>query len=132
MDYSKILRENLKDTMRQKGISQAWIAAQADIPEATISRYVTGVHSPKIEYIAKIAAAMNVSVDYLLGLSMSSIPDKPPKPEIRALLAGYERADAHTKKMVWMQLDLFLSDEEKGLAPQQSPEQLPERKSGTA
>ncbi len=128
MDYAQVLRDNLRDIMGLRGITQAWLAEKTDITEATISRYLTGVHSPKIEYIAKMAGAMNVSVDYLLGLSASSIPNEPPSPEVRTLLAAYDRADAHTKKMVWMQLDLFLSDEEKELAPQQSKE----RKSETA
>lgn len=128
MDYAQVLRDNLRDIMNLRGITQAWLAEKTEITEATISRYLTGVHSPKIEYIAKMAGAMNVSVDYLLGLSSSSIPDEPPSPEVRTLLAAYDRADAHTKKMVWMQLDLFLSDEEKELAPKQSKE----RKSETA
>lgn len=123
MDYAQILRDNLRDLMKQKGITQAWLAEQTEITEATISRYLSGVHSPKIELVAKMAGAMGVSVDYLIGLSSSTIPDKPPSPEVRTLIAAYNRADAHTKKMVWMQLDLFLTDEEKALAPQQSGEQ---------
>ena len=126
IDFSKVLRENMRDIMRQKGFTQQWLSVQTDIPDATISRYLTGVHNPKIEYVARMAAAMGVSVDYMLGLSTSSIPDQPPSPEIRALIAGYERADPHTKKMIWMQLDLVLTDEEKALAPKQSNEQKSE------
>lgn len=126
IDFSKVLRENMRDIMKQKGFTQQWLSVQTDIPDATISRYLTGVHNPKIEYVARMAAAMGVSVDYMLGLSTSSIPDQPPSPEIRALIAGYERADPHTKKMIWMQLDLVLTDEEKALAPRQSNEQKSE------
>ena len=126
MDYAQILRDNLRDIMKQKGITQAWLAERTEITEATISRYLSGVHSPKIELVAKMAGAMRVSVDYLLGLSSSTIPNEPPSPEVRSLIAAYNRADAHTKKMVWMQLDLFLTDEEKVLAPQQSAEQKDE------
>lgn len=126
MDYAQILRDNLRDLMKQKGITQAWLAEKTEITEATISRYLSGVHSPKIELVAKMAGAMGVSVDYLIGLSSSTVPNEPPSPEVRALIAAYSRADAHTKKMVWMQLDLFLTDEEKVLAPQQSTEQKSE------
>ena len=126
IDFSKVLRENMRDIMKQKGFTQQWLSVQTDIPDATISRYLTGVHNPKIEYVARMAAAMGVSVDYMLGLSTSSIPDQPPSPEIRALIAGYERADPHTKKMIWIQLDLVLTDEEKALAPKQSNEQKSE------
>ena len=126
VDFTKVLRDNMRDIMKQRGFTQNWLAAKTDIPEATISRYLSGIHNPKIEYVARMASAMGVSVDYLLGLSTSAIPDQPPAPEIRALIAGYERADAHTKKMIWMQLDLVLTDEEKELAPQQSSERKSE------
>lgn len=120
IDYSQALRDNMRHIMTIKGYTQSWLASQTDIPEATVSRYLSGIHSPKIEYVARMAEAMNVSVDYLLGISMSPVPDAPPYPEIRTLIAGYERADSHTKKMIWMQLELVLTDEEKGLAPNPS------------
>ena len=126
VDFAKVLRDNMRDIMRQRGYTQQWLSAQTDIPDATISRYLSGVHNPKIEYVARMAEAMSVSVDYLLGLSSSSVPNQPPSPEIRAIIAGYERADAHTKKMIWMQLDLVLTDEEKESAPKQSSEQKSE------
>lgn len=120
IDFAKVLRDNMRDIMRQKGFTQQWLSLQTGIPDATISRYLSGIHNPKIEYVARMANAMGVSVDYMLGLSTSSLPNQPPSPEIRALIAGYERADAHTKKMIWMQLDLVLTDEEKASAPKQS------------
>ena len=126
VDFAKVLRDNMRDIMRQRGYTQQWLSAQTDIPDATISRYLSGVHNPKIEYVARMAEALGVSVDYLLGLSSSSVPNQPPSPEIRAIIAGYERADAHTKKMIWMQLDLVLTDEEKESAPKQSSEQKSE------
>lgn len=121
-DYGKILQENLRDIMKQRGVTQAWMAVQAQTTEATISRYLTGVHSPKIELVAKMASALHVSVDYLLGLSSSTVPDKPPTPEVRSIIAAYNRADAHTKKMVWMQLETVMSDEEKASAPKRFDE----------
>ena len=73
MDFEKIIKENLRTIIRQRGVTQAWLAEKAETTEATVSRYLTGIHSPRIELIAKMATALNVSVDYLLGLSESSI-----------------------------------------------------------
>ena len=126
MNFSQKLRDNLRHILDIRGHNQSWLAAETDIPEATVSRYLNGIHNPKVDYVARMAAALNTSVDYLLGLSASSIPDRPPSPEILALIAGYERADAHTKKMIWMQLELVLTDEEKALAPKQSQGQKTE------
>ena len=125
-DFAKILRDNMRDIMKQKGYTQQWLSEQTDIPDATISRYLSGVHNPKIEYVARMADALGVSVDYLLGRSTSAVPNQPPAPEIRTLIAAYERADLHTKRMSWMQLEMVLSDEEKALAPKLSNEQKSE------
>ena len=98
MDFEKIIKENLRTVIRQRGVTQGWLAEKADTTEATVSRYLTGVHSPRIELIARMAMALNVSVDYLLGLSESSIPNQPPTPEMRAIISSYSRANAFTRK----------------------------------
>lgn len=117
MDFEKIIKENLRNVIRQRGVTQAWLAEKADTTEATVSRYISGVHSPRIELIAKMATALNVSVDYLLGLSESSIPNKPPTPEMRTIISSYSRASAFTKKMVWMQLEPAMTDDERATMP---------------
>ena len=62
--------------------------------------------------------ALNVSVDYLLGLSESSIPNQPPTPEMRAIISSYSRANTFTRKMVWMQLEPAMTDDEKSAMPE--------------
>ena len=118
MDFEKIIKENLRTIIRQLGVTQAWLAEKAETTEATVSRYLTGIHSPRIELIAKMATALNVSVDYLLGLSESSIPNEPPTPEMRAIISSYSRASAFSRKMVWMQLEPAMTDDEKSAMPE--------------
>lgn len=118
MDFEKIIKENLRTVIRQRGVTQAWLAEKADTTEATVSRYLTGIHSPRIELIAKMARALNVSVDYLLGLSESSVPNKPPTPEMRAIISSYSRASTFSRKMVWMQLEPAMTEEEKSVMPE--------------
>ncbi|MCI9258364.1 helix-turn-helix domain-containing protein [Acutalibacter sp.] len=118
MDFEKIIKENLRTVIRQRGVTQGWLAEKADTTEATVSRYLTGVHSPRIELIARMARALNVSVDYLLGLSESSIPNQPPTPEMRAVISSYSRASTFTKKMVWMQLEPAMTEDEKSAMPE--------------
>lgn len=112
-NFYSIFISRANDIMQQKGIKQADLSELTGIPTATISRYMTGVHSPKVEYVAKLAAAMQVSMDYLLGLSSQSVLETPPSPDERALIDAYRRADPHTKKMAMMQLELFMTDSEK-------------------
>lgn len=118
MDFERIIKENLRTIIRQRGVTQAWLAEKTDTTTATVSRYLTGIHSPRIELIARMATALNVSVDYLLGLSDSSIPNEPPTPEMRAIISSYNRASAFSRKMVWMQLEPFMTEEERSAMPE--------------
>ena len=117
MDFDKTIKDNLRAVIRTRGVTQAWLAEKSHTTEATVSRYLTGVHSPRIELIANMAMALNVSVDYLLGLSESSIPNKPPTPEMRAIISSYSRASDFSKKMVWMQLEPHMTSSEREAMP---------------
>lgn len=113
MNYKQIFQDNLRAILDTRGITQSKLAAMAGTTEATISRYLSGTHSPNIDYVVPIAKALHVSVDYLLGLSESPVPNEPPSPEMRALTSAYNKADGHSQKMVWMQLEPFMTEHEK-------------------
>lgn len=119
MNHKEILKDNLRTILNQRGLTQSKLAEMTDMTEATISRYLSGTHIPNVEYTAIIASALNVSIDYLMGLSDSVLPNEPPSPELRALFSAYSKADAHARKMVWMQLEPFMSDLEKESASEQ-------------
>lgn len=54
----------------EKGIKQKELATLAGIPTITLQQYERGVtKQPKIEQVQKIAAALGISISYLLGVS---------------------------------------------------------------
>lgn len=103
----------LRDIIESKGISQAWLAEKAETTEATISRYLTGVHKPNLDVVVRIAKALNVSIDYIMDLSLSPVPYREPDPDIVILANAYRRADADHKNIIWSVLDSYLTPEEK-------------------
>lgn len=103
----------LKDIIESKGISQAWLAEKAGTTEATISRYVAGVHKPNLDIVAKIAKALNVSIDYIMDLSLSPTPYVEPDKDIVILANAFRRADDDHKNIIWSVLDTYLTPEEK-------------------
>ncbi len=86
--------------------------------EATISRYLSGVHKPNLDIVARIAQALNVSIDYIMDLSLSPTPYKEPEREIVILADAYRRADDDHKNIVWSVLDSYLTPEEKTFVSQ--------------
>ncbi len=105
--------ENLKHIMNMRGINQKWLSIESNTPEATISRYVNGVHKPNIDIIVDIAKALNVSVDYLLGLTPFSDILQKTDPELNFLISCYNKASERDRKILWRLLEDYLSPEEK-------------------
>ena len=108
----------LRDIIESRGVTQSWLAEKTGATEATISRYLSGVHKPNLEIVARIAQALNVSIDYIMDLSLSPTPYKEPEREIVILADAYRRADDDHKNIVWSVLDSYLTPEEKTFVSQ--------------
>ena len=58
---------NLRFEMEKRGISQAKLAEMTGITKSTISLLVTGSNSANLSTAVKIANALDLTLDYLLG-----------------------------------------------------------------
>lgn len=108
--FSKIL----KALMDSRGISQKWLADEANTTEATISRYVNGLHQPNINLVIDIAKALEVSVDYLLGLTAIPYAGEDKTAELRLLVRCYNKTSDRDKKLLWGILEEYMSPDERG------------------
>ena len=59
----------LNEYMYDKNISQMWLSKETGLGEGSISKYRNGLGMPKAFQLTKLAEALKVSTDYLLGLS---------------------------------------------------------------
>ena len=108
--------DTLKQLLDERGISQRWLADAAGTKEATISRYVNGVNkSSRLDILANIAKALNVSTDYLLGISDVQNPKSDISVDERILISAYRMASERDTAIVWQVLDTYLSPSEKEL-----------------
>lgn len=107
----------LKQLLDERGVSQKWLADAANTKEATISRYINGVNkSSRIDILANIATALNVTTDYLLGLSETQTRDRPEySTEERVLIYAFRKASDRDVAVIWQLLDPYLSANEKEL-----------------
>lgn len=107
----------LKQLLDERGVSQKWLADAANTKEATISRYINGVNkSSRIDILANIATALNVTTDYLLGLSETQTRDRPEySAEERILISAFRKASDRDVAVIWQLLDPYLSANEKEL-----------------
>lgn len=57
----------IKECRKKRGVSQEELAKQIGVKRAVISKYETGKISPRLDMVQKIARALGVSIDELLG-----------------------------------------------------------------
>ena len=66
---NSILRKRVKNLLESKNLTQKDLADKCQTTEATISRNLNGIHAPRAEIIEKIASVLDVTTDYLLGIT---------------------------------------------------------------
>ena len=63
----EVIKMRIREIRQQKGMLQKELAAKLGIAANTLSQYETGNREPDIETTKKIAAALNVTLDELVG-----------------------------------------------------------------
>ena len=63
----KDLPRNLRQLREMRGLTQAELGSRADMGAASVSHFETGQRIPSLESVIRLADALNVSVDALLG-----------------------------------------------------------------
>ena len=61
-----IIAERITKSRKELGLNQKELAKKANLTEANLSRYENGIREPKS---ARLADALEVSTDYLVGLT---------------------------------------------------------------
>ena len=106
--------ERLQEAIKLRGVTQRWVADRANTTEATISRYAKAVHDPAvIEILAGISNALNVSSDYLIGLT--NVPEirKSLPTEHKVLLDCYSKISESDSVVLWALLDKYMTAQER-------------------
>ena len=109
-----LFSQRLKETIISRGVSQKWVADRANTTEATISRYIKEVNSPAILVIlSDIAKALNVSSDYLLGITNIPTPKSSLTQEEKILLSCFSNMSAPDRHVLWALLDKYMTASQK-------------------
>lgn len=69
MDYKKIFAKRLKEERKLKGKTQKDMSIALDITRESYLAYEHGITTPKFENLMKIHEELEVSIDYLVGIT---------------------------------------------------------------
>jgi transcriptional regulator with XRE-family HTH domain len=109
------LRERVKECREKKNWNQKQLADASGITQATISRIESGdVVQLKSESLRKVAGALGVTVDYLVGKTDKLSPNDVvgSDPTAKHVFRGYERLSATEREQVKNFVD-FLEKQDK-------------------
>ena len=70
-----LFSKRLAEVLKEKRLSQKDLAELSGVTTSSLSPWLKGTTEPKIYGVAQIAKALNISIDYLLGLSDVKTPD---------------------------------------------------------
>ena len=65
--YAQVFAQNLSALMKENGLTQGELSKALNIPQQTISRYLTGKREVTLEYLCKIADYFGEDIDVLIG-----------------------------------------------------------------
>ena len=63
----KIFSERLRSTREKRALSQGEVAERAGLQASAISHFETGTRKPSFDNLRRLADALEVTTDYLLG-----------------------------------------------------------------
>jgi transcriptional regulator with XRE-family HTH domain len=92
--------EKLFAARQQMGLSQTQLAEKLGITQSTYAGWERRTTALRPDYIAKIASAMNVSVDYLLGRENDGKRKGGPVGQARRIFEEVSRLPRHKQKRI--------------------------------
>lgn len=102
METGKIIA-SLRD---KKGLSQTELADKSEVSRVMIGKYERGEAIPSIDAAKKIADALEVSLDYLVGEGINSKLDK----QALKRLQDLENLEDDKKKTLFDLIDTYIRD----------------------
>ena len=98
----KKFRERLREWRTKRGLTQEELATKAEVPTISVSHFETGHRFPNAESLRRLADALGVSTDYLLG-RIKKPTDKNLKaadPEILGLFRRFQGMSKEAREQV--------------------------------
>jgi len=93
-DVPSALRENLSRFRELRNLTQSELGKRAGFAAASISHFETGQRVPSVESLVKLADALEVSVDALIGRQPAEAGSHVDPIFLRASRASAEKLDA--------------------------------------
>lgn len=99
----KAIGNRIQQALEIRGMRQSELSGKTGIAKSSISEYIAGKNDPKQKKLLKIANALDVNVEWLLGTCdrmdrISTIIDFTDRE--KEMVESYRRLDEHSKELI--------------------------------
>lgn len=103
-----ILTDKIRKKMEDLKVNQAQLSKMAGITPGALSQILSKERTPSSGVLIKLAAALSVSVDYLVGRSEETdLSDLLQNPEAQLLFRDLTNLSASDKEQIRMMMDML-------------------------
>jgi transcriptional regulator with XRE-family HTH domain len=92
--------ERIKNRRIELGISQTQLAKKASLTSASISQFESGSRKPSFDVISKLALALEINTDYLLGNNHEKGKSVTIEPEYAEIISIIKELSEENKKLL--------------------------------
>jgi len=89
----------LSALLQERGLQQQELAKLAGVTEAAVSHYVKGTRIPRSSVLARIAAALGTSSDYLISGNAENAEGESEMNQLKRMIARSASQMSHKEKM---------------------------------
>ncbi|HFF3186826.1 MULTISPECIES: helix-turn-helix domain-containing protein [Bacillus] len=111
-----MFNERLKQLRIEKNLTQQELAELTNLTKASISRFEGNKKTPSRESVTKLSKVLNVTTDYLLGLSddphLSSEQYSDLRKKFDVLLEKLEQKPKHEQEMLYKMMQAALGSDD--------------------
>jgi transcriptional regulator with XRE-family HTH domain len=90
-----IFSERLKTARKRLHLTQEQLAVKSFIPTTVIAQFETGKRKPSFETLRRLIAALDITADYLMGLTDKSATTQAPG----EIMKNYEKMSADDRDL---------------------------------
>lgn len=102
--------KRIKETREKVGFNQAKLATEADITPAAISQIEAGDRTPSTPILRRLASALQVSTDYLLGeTDKAELKDLLQDQSVQKFFRGFQDLSEQDKIQIEKQIEFLRS-----------------------
>lgn len=94
----------LREARRQRGLSQDELATAAGLKQSAVSHYESGRRTPSVEHLVRLAEALEISVEFLIGVESSPSYSGGVSAELASLLEKLPKKDVELLRLLAREL----------------------------